>query len=334
MSVRESTGSQLPAVIVGAGPVGLYTAFQLGLRGVRPVIVESLAFAGGQLSALYPDDLIHDAPGATDLRAGDLAARLGAQLSPFRPLHLFGRRATAIWGALDSGFSVETDTGETITGGAVIFAGGAGAMRPRRLMAEGADSVGPDSLSYDPAAGAEGRVVAVIGDGARAVDAALAAAPRAKRVTLIHALPLRADPQRLERLRAAANAGLGVVQGEVAAIRASGGRVSSVEVQGAAGRVAHDVDLMLVQAGLEFAKADVTGLTPAEDPSTGETATQGVFIVGDALAAAGRQPVLASGFAEALRAAEAAAYRLLPGAPRILPHSALSPTLRARLNVA
>lgn len=133
----KQTESSAPVIVIGAGPAGLYAAFQLGLRGHRPVIIDTLAKAGGQCSALYPEGEILDAPGFSAIPAAELTARLEAQLEPFRPLFLRGRRATAVWGSIESGFNVETNTGETITGGAVVYAGGIGAIRPKRLAAQG-----------------------------------------------------------------------------------------------------------------------------------------------------------------------------------------------------
>lgn len=318
MSPRSLEKTALPALVVGAGPVGLYAAFQLGMRGVRPVIVESLSFAGGQLAALYPEGVIEDAPGAEPVSAGALAARLEAQLAPFRPLRLYGRRATALWGGLEGGFNLETETGETITGAAVIFAGGAGAMRPKRLVAEGVAAVSADAIRYDGAVASQARAVAVVGEGPAAIDAALATAPGARRVTLIHALPLRANEERAARLAAAAGAGLDIFQGAVERLRGEGGRLEAVEARGEAGSRAFDADLLLVEAGLEYAGRGLTGLTPVADAATGETEVPGVFAIGGGREVVGGAGYLAAGFAGALRAAEAAAARLAPPAPRAL----------------
>lgn len=320
-----------PVLVIGAGPAGLATAFQLGLRGLRPVLIDSQERAGGQLAALYPDELVLDAPGLAPLAARELAARLEAQLAPFAPLRLGGRRAAAVWGGLAGGFNVETDTGETIWGAAVVFAGGLGALRPKRLAADGMSSLAAADLSADPA----GRRVAVAGDGPAAVEAALAAAGRARTVTLIHAFPVRADEAALARLREAEAAGrVAAVRGEVAAVRAERGRLAAVEVAGPGGRSAHEIDLLLVRHGLELAPEGVTGLGPVVDLATGETATPGIFVVGDARAEAGRPSVIAAAFSEAVRAAAAVADRVAPAAPRALSHLSVSPTLRGRLALA
>lgn len=325
-----------PVIVVGAGPVGLYAAFQLGLNGHRPVIVDALPAIGGQCGALYPDGMIYDAPAHREISASDLIADLAAQISPFDPLILTSRRVKSVWGSLESGFNVETDTGETITGAAVIHAGGAGALRPRPLAVEGVDAVlgGVSYLSAD-AETAAGKRVAVLGDGEAAINLALDAATRARSVSLIHSTPLRAERSRIDDLaRAAAARRLSVIQGDLSRVHAAEGQLSRIDVAVNGAAQAYDVDLLLVQAGLEYAAEDITGLGAIADAATGETETPGVFIIGDAVPSASRPPVIAAGFSEALRAAHAAHRRIAPNAPATLPHTASSPALQSRLNVA
>lgn len=328
--------SNAPVIVIGAGPVGLYAAFQLGLKGHRPVIVDALPHTGGQCAALYPEGVIFDAPAHREIAAGTLAEDLKAQLHPFDPLYLMSRRVKSVWGSLESGFNVETDTGETITGAAVIHAGGAGALQPRPLAVEGADAV-PGDVSYiaNDASMAIGKRVAVIGDGHAAIDLALDASRQAKSVSLIHSSPLRAERRRIDDLtRAAAARRLTVLHGDLSKVQATDGRLASIEVSVNGQTEAHAVDLLLVKAGLEYVSGTITGLPAIADPATGETETPGIFIVGDAVPSTSRPPVIAAGFSEALRAAHSASWRIAPDAPATLPHTASSHALQARLNVA
>ena len=332
--------SKTPVIVIGAGPVGLYAAFQVGLNGHQPVIIDALPTMGGQCAALYPGGMIYDAPAHPAVSAGDLVAELEAQIRPFDPLILTSRRVKSIWGSLDSGFNVETDTGETITGAAVIYAGGAGALQPRALTVDGVEAIrGGVSYQTADARAASGKRVAVFGDGEAAIDLALEAATQAKSVSLIHAAPLRAGQSRIDDLtRAAAARRLTVIHGDLSRVHSAEGRLSRIDVsvKGAPENVAegYDIDLLLVQAGLEYAAETITGLSAIADASTGETATPGVFIIGDAVPSPSRPPVIAAGFSEALRAAHAAHRRIAPDAPATLPHTASSPALQARLNVA
>lgn len=339
IAAPSTTPAATPVVVIGAGPVGLYTAFQLGLRGLRPVLLDALPQIGGQCAALYPDRAIYDAPGFSAIPAKELVGRLADQLAPFDPLHLPGRRAMSIWGSLETGFSVETDTGETITGAGVVFAGGAGALQPRRIAAEGIDKLAPASFGYAPEAAPEAGRIAVVGAGPTAVEAALSLASGSEATALIHPGPLSAAPDRIEALHdEARRRRLTLIEGEIARVDAAEGRLRAVEIRGRTGETRHDLDYLLVQAGLELIRGDLTGLEPVADPATGETATRGVFVAGDAICAAegakGRPPVIAAGLSEAIRTAEAMLARVAPDAPRSLPHTASSPTLRARLRVA
>ncbi len=336
MDMASASTFRTPVIVIGAGPVGLYAAFQIGMRGYAPIIIDSLSEIGGQCAALYPDQKLYDVPGFTAVTARALVDQLSEQLAPLAPRFLLNRRATSIWGSIESGFNVETDTGETITGAAVIFAGGAGALRPRRIEAAGIEALKHDEISFKGGVShVAGRRVAVIGDGSEAIDAALDALDHAASVSLIHSAPLRAAPDLIDDLRAAAaSKRLTVIEGNVEKVSATDGRLSQINVRNAAGSLSYDIDLLLVQAGLELVQSVVTGLGAIADPFTGETSTSGVFVTGDANDGTGRPPVLAAGFSEAVRAAEVAARRINPEDARTLPHSASSPTIRARLNVA
>ena len=90
--------STVPVIVIGAGPVGLYAAFQLGLKGYRPVIVDALPFTGGQCAALYPESAIFDATAHREIAAGALVEDLKTQLHPFDPLYLTSRRVKSVWG--------------------------------------------------------------------------------------------------------------------------------------------------------------------------------------------------------------------------------------------
>lgn len=307
-------GENVPVIIIGAGPAGLFAASQAALHGHRPVLIDSLRKPGGQCGALWPDEIAADIPGFEPQSARDLIAELERRLEPFDPLFLGSRRATALWGSLESGFNVETNTGETVTGGAVISATGRGALRPRRLTARGISNVTARDLSYEGAADAAGRHVAVTGEGEAAISAALSAAENAASVTLIHPAPLTLSEDHLSILREAVNAErIAILDGEISAVESENGRLSGLEISGRGDVFSRRFDLLLVRNGLEFAEGGVTGLGPVRDASTGETTTPGVFIIGDA--ANPHAPEIATGFTQAIRAADAAHKRLSP-APR------------------
>ncbi len=305
-----------PMIIIGAGSVGLRAALQIGQAWYRPVMVEAAPFTGGQCAALYPKGAIHDAPEPAPVTARELTSDLKARLTRYDPLILTSRRAKSVWGSLESGFNVETDTGETITGAAVIYAGGAGALRPRSLTVEGAASAAKDISFASDSFAAAGRKVAVVDEGQAAIDLALKAATEATSESLIHSIPLRTEQRRITDLaRSATQNRLSVINGALARVQATDDRLSKIEVSVNGRRQAHDIDLLLVKAGLEYVAEPVTGLGAIANPATGETETPGIFVIGDAVPSPSRPPIIAAGYAEATRAATAVINRLGATAP-------------------
>src|SRR5581483_9465500 len=122
--------------IIGAGPVGLFAVFELGMLKLSSVLIDALTDIGGQCSALYPEKPIFDIPGHPSIEAGDLIARLDAQIAPFAAPRLLGRRVESLTGE-PGNFHVTTDRSDTVRAKAVIIAAGAGAFGPNRPPLEG-----------------------------------------------------------------------------------------------------------------------------------------------------------------------------------------------------
>src|SRR5271170_6293116 len=122
--------------IVGAGPVGLFAVFQLGMLKMSSVLIDALAEVGGQCTALYPEKPIYDIPAHPAIEAGGLVTRLEAQIAPFRAPRLLGRQVNGLSGARGA-FTLTTDQGDTVRTKAVVVAAGAGAFGPNRPPLEG-----------------------------------------------------------------------------------------------------------------------------------------------------------------------------------------------------
>ena len=106
--------------IVGAGPVGLFAVFELGMLKLSSVLIDALTDIGGQCSALYPEKPIFDIPGHPSIEAGDLIARLDTQIAPFAAPRLLGCRVEGLSGG-PGNFQVTTDRGETVLAKAEPF---------------------------------------------------------------------------------------------------------------------------------------------------------------------------------------------------------------------
>ena len=122
--------------IIGAGPVGMFAAFELGMLKLRCVLIDALGEVGGQCTALYPEKPIYDIPAHPAIEAADLIAQLEKQIAPFSPGLLLGRRVERLEGSV-GGFVLGTDLGDVVTCKAVILAAGAGAFGPNRPPLEG-----------------------------------------------------------------------------------------------------------------------------------------------------------------------------------------------------
>ncbi|NMG38548.1 FAD-dependent oxidoreductase [Chelativorans sp. ZYF759] len=158
--------AEIDAIIIGAGPAGLFASFQLGLFGFRSLLIDTLDRPGGQCAALYADKPVYDMPGFASIDAGDIAGRLLEQANAFSPAFRFRCKATSIQGQAGQGYAVATDTGDTLLGRMVVVAAGGGAFR----AGQDAQSSDPDTVTVEPLA------VSALGleaaDGAIAVDSA------------------------------------------------------------------------------------------------------------------------------------------------------------------
>ncbi|MCM3885015.1 NAD(P)/FAD-dependent oxidoreductase [Frankia sp. R82] len=192
----------LDMLIIGAGPVGLFGAYYAGFRGMSVAVMDALPTVGGQITAMYPEKMIYDVAGFPAVRGRELVEALVAQASPFAPTYLLGRQAMEL--AAETEAVVVTDaSGGRVRARAVVVTGGIGAFAPKPLAGM-AGRLGR-GLSYFVPRPEEhaGRDVIVAGGSDSAVDWALALAPVARSVTLVHKREqLRAHPAALARLEA------------------------------------------------------------------------------------------------------------------------------------
>ncbi len=128
------------AVIVGAGPAGLFQVFELGLLGIKAHVVDSLAHPGGQCTELYPDKPIYDIPALPICGAQELVDRLLQQIHPFEPTFHLGQEVVELQPQADGRFRLATSAGTAFLARTVVIAAGLGSFQPRRLGVEGIDA--------------------------------------------------------------------------------------------------------------------------------------------------------------------------------------------------
>ena len=333
------------AVIVGAGPVGLFQVFELGLLGLKAELVDSLAQVGGQCSELYPEKPIYDIPAWPVIGAQELVDKLREQIRPFEPGVHLGQEVTGFEARDDGRFTVTTSKGTEFDAGAVIIAAGLGAFQPRRLRAKGLDELEAENVHYK-VTGRErfaGKRLVILGGGDSALDWTLDLAGIAEHVTLVHRRKdYRAQPASVEKMRALVEAGqVTERQGTVAQAVGVPGRIESLELTTLEReKIRVEGDEVLVFWGLapnlgpiadwslEIEKKQIP-----VDTEKFETSIPGVFAIGDINTYPGKKKLILSGFHEAALAAFGVQKHLDPEARQFLQYTTTSPVMHKRLGV-
>ena len=347
------------AVVIGAGPVGLFQVFQLGLLEIRAHVIDALPQAGGQCIELYPDKPIYDIPAVPATTGRALAASLMAQAAPFEPVFHLGEEVTGLARQPDGRLLVDTSRGTRLLAKVVMIAAGVGAFQPRRLKLdrpEALEGLEGRSLFYHdaPAEQLAGHHVVVVGGDAAALEAALALAGQVGAdvaplsVTLLHRRDvLQAPTLALAELQALCEAGqmrfqVGQVQGvdvTAAADRPELSGVRITDVEGQPHRL--PASRLLVFQGLSPKLGPVAdwGLAMDRkqlqvDTESFATSEAGIFAVGDINTYPGKKKLIVCGFHECVLAAFGAAAIVFPDRKPMLQYTTTSPRLHQLLGVA
>ena len=308
---------QTDVAIIGAGPVGLFAVFELGMLKLSSVLIDALAEVGGQCAALYPEKPIYDIPAHPAIDAGELVAQLERQIAPFHAPRLLGRRVIGLTGEAGA-FALTTDQDDTVHAKAVIVAAGAGAFGPNRPPLEGLvryEATGAVQYYVRRRDDLRGKRVVIAGGGDSAVDWALALKDMA-RVAVVHRRPrFRAAPESSAQLDAAARKGEIelVIPYQLHALHGADGVLADVEVatlQGETRRLPADVLLPFFGLSMDLGPIAAWGLDSEQhhvkiDPATCQTSMPGVFAIGDVATYPGKLKLILQGFSEAAMAAHA-----------------------------
>ncbi len=175
-------------LIIGAGPVGLFTVFEAGLLKLKCHLVDSLPQPGGQLTEIYPKKPIYDIPGYPSVLAGDLVDNLMKQIEPFSPTFTLGERAESIERQADSSFILTTSRGTKINAPVIAIAGGLGCFEPRKPPIDNITKYEDHGVEYiikDPEF-YRGKNVVIAGGGDSALDWTIFLADIANELTIVH----------------------------------------------------------------------------------------------------------------------------------------------------
>lgn len=177
-------------LIIGAGPVGMFTVFEAGLLKLRCHLIDSLPQPGGQCAEIYPKKPIYDIPGFPSILAGDLIKNLEKQIEVFKPTYTLGEAAVKVEKVEENRFIVTTDKGTQHEAPVVMIAGGLGVFEPRKPPIENLDFYEDKGVEYivkDPEM-YRGKRCVIAGGGDSALDWAIYFVEKkiAKEVTLVH----------------------------------------------------------------------------------------------------------------------------------------------------
>ncbi|HCY15362.1 MAG: ferredoxin--NADP(+) reductase [Curvibacter sp. GWA2_64_110] len=337
------------AVIVGAGPVGLFQVFELGLLEIKAHVIDSLAYPGGQPMELYPDKPIYDIPAVPVCTGKELTDSLLKQIEPFGATFHLGQEVTVVQKQDDGRFFVETSKGTQFLTKTIFIAAGVGAFQPRTLKVDGIDKFEGSQLFYrvrNPADFA-GKNLIIVGGGDSALDWTLnftnEGPNKAESVILVHRRDgFKAAPASVAKMKELCDAyEMQFMVGQITGIDEKDGKLTAVKVTGGDGvtRVV-PLDVLLVFFGLSPKLGPIAdwGLEIERkqlvvDTEKFSTSVPGIFAVGDINTYPGKKKLILSGFHECALAAFGAMPFIFPEKKVHLQYTTTSPKLHKVLGV-
>ena len=349
LSVSEAANRDVistECVIIGAGPVGLFAVFELGLLGIKCHVIDTLVHPGGQCAELYPDKPIYDIPALPVCGAKELVDRLLEQIKPFGAGFHLGQEVSEVTRRTDGRFELVTSTGARFDTGAVIIAAGLGSFQPRRLMVPEAERFEGRQIHYRVRRAEEfhGRDLLIAGGGDSALDWTLDFCGKARSVTLVHRrAEFRAQPASVMRMKELVAAGrLRHLVGTVNALTIEGNQLVSANVLGLDKSVTEvRCEQLLAFFGLHPKLGPIAnwGLALEKkaisvDTEKFQTSVPGIFAIGDINHYPGKKKLILSGFHEAALASFGVQHHVYPEKRQFLQYTTTSPIMRQRLGVA
>jgi thioredoxin reductase (NADPH) len=337
------------AVIIGAGPVGLFQVFELGLLEVKAHVIDSLAYPGGQCIELYPDKPIYDIPAVPVCTGKELTDSLLKQIEPFGATFHFGQEVTTVEKQDDGRFFVETSKGTKFLAKTIFIAAGVGAFQPRTLKVDGIEAYDGTQLHYrvrNPEQFKDKNLV-IVGGGDSALDWALNFAQegpnKAESVILLHRRDgFKAAPASVAKMKAMCDAHeMQFTVGQITSIEEKDGKMTGVKVTGGDGVTRlMPMDMLLVFFGLSpklgpiaHWSLEIERKQLKVDTEKFSTNTPGIFAVGDINTYPGKKKLILSGFHECALAAFGAMPFIFPDKKVHLQYTTTSPKLHKVLGV-
>jgi thioredoxin reductase (NADPH) len=332
-------------LIIGAGPVGLFAVFELGLLGLHCAVIDILDKVGGQCAELYPEKPIYDIPAYPVITGQELTDNLMKQIAPFSPTFHLGQMVVR-YVRTDDGFMVETDTGNRFFAKVLVVAAGGGSFVPKKPPLKEIERYEGKSVFYAVRSMAQfkDKHLLIAGGGDSALDWTLALAPHAASLTLLHRRDeFRAAPDSVHKMRALVEAGkVKLAFGQLSALHGEDGILHEVAYKDNDGIVHHlTVDALLAFFGLTM-KLGAVGDFGLElhggnlikvNTENFETSEAGVFAIGDINYYPGKLKLILSGFHEAALMAQQAFRICRPDAKLRFQYTTSSSELHKKLGV-
>ena len=342
----SSNSIETDVVIVGAGPIGLFAVFELGLIDLKCHLIDILDRPGGQCTELYPEKPIYDIPGIPFITGQGLVDRLMEQIKPFKPEFHLSQMASALTKLPDGRWLVSTDAGAEIIAPVLVIAAGGGSFVPKRPPIAGIEAYEGKSVFYAVRKMDQfrGKHVLIAGGGDSALDWTLNLAPIAERLTLVHHRDgFRAAQHSVNRMRELVSEGK--IDFHVASVKALHGRDGQLESVTLASpekkEWRHEANALLPFFGLTIKLGPIAdfGLNLHEnlipvDTAKFESLTPGIFAIGDINSYAGKLKLILSGFHEAALMAQAAFHICRPNEKLRFQYTTSSSQLQKKLGVA
>ncbi len=337
------------AVIIGAGPVGLFQVFELGLLEVKCHVIDTLAYPGGQCVELYPDKPIYDIPAVPVCTGQELTDRLLKQIEPFCATFHLGQEVSTVQKQENGQFFVETSKGIRFLTKTVFIAAGVGAFQPRTLKVEGVSAFEGTQLFYNVKSPEDfaGKNLVIVGGGDSALDWALEFVKdtphKAESVILIHRRDaFQAAPASIAKMRALCEAqAMQFIVGQITGYEEKDGVLTGAKVTGpdAVTRVV-PLDAVLAFFGLSPKLGpiadwglDIERKQLKVDTEKFSTNVPGIFAVGDINVYPGKKKLILCGFHECALAAFGAMPFIIPDKKVFLLYTTTSPKLHKVLGV-
>jgi thioredoxin reductase (NADPH) len=333
------------ALIIGAGPIGLFAVFELGLLDVKAHLVDILDKVGGQCAELYPEKPIYDIPGMPSVTAQGLVDGLLAQIKPFNAQTHLNEMVESLERIGDPLFRVTTNGGKVFEAKVVVIAAGGGSFQPKRPPIPGIEAYESKSVHYAVRKMEQfrGKRVLIAGGGDSALDWTLNLAPLASHLTLLHRRQeFRAAPDSVNKMMSLVGQGkVEFVIGQASAVEGADGQVRKVIVKRNDGSIVEiECEAILPFFGLTMKLGPIANwglnlheeLIPVET-SAFETSVQGIFAIGDINAYAGKLKLILSGFHEAALMSRKAAHYVFPDKKIVFQYTTSSTSLQKKLGV-